>query len=82
MLSVCGNGGTVGTELIGKEPDGEGSTDAMGAFGCFRISLCGVRVRVCTSFFSTNFVECCSAETGGIGCNRDSKTVKKPNEIT
>jgi hypothetical protein len=82
VLSLCSAGGTVGKGLTDAEPDGEGSTDATGAFGCFRISLCGVRVMVCASFFSTNLDECCSAETGGIGCKSDSRTVKKPNEIT
>jgi hypothetical protein len=32
VLSLCSDGGGVGKELTGEEPDGEGSTVAMGAF--------------------------------------------------
>ena len=56
MLSLCSDGGGVGKELTGEEPDGEGSTDATGAFCGFRISRCGLRVEVCASFFSKDFV--------------------------
>ena len=56
MLSLCSDGGGVGKELTGEEPDGEGSTDATGAFCGFRISRCGLRVEVCASFFSIDFV--------------------------
>ena len=56
MLSLCNDGGGVGKELTGEEPDGEGSRDATGAFWGFRISRCGLRVEVCASFFSKDFV--------------------------
>jgi hypothetical protein len=46
----------MGTELSGEEPDGAGSTDATGVFCGFRISRCGLRVEVCASFFSKDFV--------------------------
>ena len=42
--------------MAGEEPDGEGSTDAMGAFRGVRISRCGLRDKVCVSFFSEDFV--------------------------
>ena len=57
-MSLCGDSGCAGTELAGEESDGEGSTDAMGAFCGFRISRCGVRVKVCASFFSKDFIGC------------------------
>ena len=56
MLSLCSDGGGVGKELTGEEPDGEGSTDATGAFCGFRISRYGLLVKVCASFFSKVFV--------------------------
>jgi hypothetical protein len=56
VLSLCSDGEGIGTELRGAEPDGEGSTDAMGACCCFRISRCDLRVAVCASFFSKDFV--------------------------
>jgi hypothetical protein len=55
-LSLCSDGGGVGEELTGEEPDGEGSRDAMGAFCGVRIIRCGLRVEVCASFFSKDFV--------------------------
>jgi hypothetical protein len=55
-LSLCSEGGGVGKELTDEEPDGEGSTDAMGAFCGFWMSRCGLRVEVCASFFSKDFV--------------------------
>ena len=56
MLSLCSDGGGVGKELTGEELDGEGSTDATGAFCGFRISRCGLRAEVWASFFSKDFV--------------------------
>ena len=56
VLSLGGDGGAVVKELIGKVSDGEGSTDAMGAFCGFRIRLCSLRVEVCASFLSEDFV--------------------------
>lgn len=58
MLSLCSDGGGVGKELMGEEPDREGSTDATGVLCGFRISRCGLRVEVCESIFSKDFVEC------------------------
>jgi hypothetical protein len=55
-MSLCGDSGCAGTELAGEESDGEGWTDAMGAFCGFRISRCGLRDKVCASFFSEDFV--------------------------
>lgn len=55
-VSLCSDVGEVGTELRDEELDGEGSTDAIGAFCGFRISRCGVLVNVCVSFFSKDFV--------------------------
>lgn len=56
MLSFCGEGVGVGKELTGEELNGKGSTDAIGAFCGFRISRCGVEVKTCVFFFSTDFV--------------------------
>ena len=50
-LSLAGDGGCAGMELTGEELDGEGSMDAMGAFCGFRINRCGLRDKVCASFF-------------------------------
>ena len=49
-------------ELRGEESVGAVSTDAMGVFFGLRISRCGLRVEVCTSFFSKDFVG-----YGGVG---------------
>lgn len=46
----------VATELTGEEPDGEDSTDGTGVLGDFRISRCGLLVKICASFFSKDFV--------------------------
>ena len=51
VLSLCSDGGGVGTEVTGEEPDGEGATDATGAFCGFRISRCGLRIEDCASIF-------------------------------
>lgn len=56
MLSLCSDGGRVGKELIGEEPDGVDSTDATGAFCGVRISRCGLRGEACAPFFSKDFV--------------------------
>ena len=56
VLSVSSDAGGVGTEPIGEEMDGEGSTDATGALCDFRLSRCGLLVKVCASFFSKDFV--------------------------
>jgi hypothetical protein len=56
VLSLASEGEGIGTELRGEETDGEGSTDAMGACCGFRISRCGLRVAVCVSFFSKDFM--------------------------
>ncbi len=56
MLSLCSDGEGDGKELTGEEPDGEGSTDATGAFCGVRISRCGLRGEVCAPFFSKDFV--------------------------
>ena len=56
MLSLCSDGGGVGKELTGEELDGEGSTDATGAFCGFRISRCSLRVEGCAFFLSKDFV--------------------------
>lgn len=59
MLSLCTDGrGVVDKDLRGEEPDGEGSTDATGAFCAFRISRCGLRIEVWASLFSKDFVGC------------------------
>jgi len=56
VLSLCSDGGIVGKELTGEEPDGDGSTDTTGVFCFFRISRCGLRVAICASFFSKDFI--------------------------
>ena len=56
MLSSCSDGGGVDKALTGEEPDGVGSTDVMGALCNFRISRCGLRVEICESFFSKDFI--------------------------
>ena len=55
-LSLCSEARGVGKDLTGEEADGEGSTDATGAFCGFRISRCGLRVEVCESFFSKDLI--------------------------
>ena len=75
MLSLGSDGGGVGTELIAAEPEGEGTTDATGAFCGFRINRCGLIVEVCASFFLVTVpLDCwlagpvsCWAEAKGIG---------------
>lgn len=52
VVSLGSDGGGVGTELTGAEPEGEGTTDATGAFCGFRISRCGFSVDVVASFLS------------------------------
>jgi len=61
-MSLCGVCGCAGTELASEELDGEGSTDAMGAFRGVRISRCGLKDKFCVSFFSEDFVRCKRAE--------------------
>jgi hypothetical protein len=69
VLSLCCNdNGGVGTELIDEGPDGEGSTDATGAFCGFRINRCGLLVKVCASFVSKDFVG--NRRVGAIFSNR------------
>jgi hypothetical protein len=45
-LSLCKDDGGVGKDLVCEEPAGDGSTDATGAFCGFRISRCGLLVKV------------------------------------
>ena len=77
MLSLCSDGGGVGKELTGEEPDGEGSTVAMGAFCGFRISRWGLRGEVCVPFFSEDFVGYgrVVALTGPISCCAEAKGI-------
>ena len=46
----------VGMAVRGEESDGEGSTDATGAFCGLRMSRCGLRAEVCASLFSKKIV--------------------------
>lgn len=76
MLSLRSGGVGVGKELTGEEPDGEGSTDATGAFCGFRISRCSLRVEVCAFFFSKDFVGAAplvSCLMGTISCWAEAK---------
>lgn len=67
-LSLCKDDGGVGKDLVCEEPAGEGSTDATGAFCGFRISRCGLLVKVCASFVSKDFAG--NRRMGAIFSNR------------